>query len=59
MVAALPETMIISLAHTARALSHGWCSHDLLFYFDDSKHSRSIEQIATAIVDLVRANSRE
>ena len=51
--------MITSLAHTARALSHGWCSHDLLFYFDDSKHSRSIEEIATAIVDLVRANSRE
>ena len=56
--AALPETKITSLARTAHALSYGWYSHDLLFYFDDPKHSRSIEEIATAIVDLVRANTR-
>lgn len=56
--AALPETKITSLARTAHALSYGWYSHDLLFYFDDPQHSRSIEEIATAIVDLVRANTR-
>ena len=56
--AALPEAKITSLARTAHALSYGWYSHDLLFYFDDPKHSRSIEEIATAIVDLVRANTR-
>ena len=56
--AALPETKITSLARTAHALSYGWYSHDLLFYFDDPQHSRSIEEIATAIVDLVKANSR-
>ena len=55
---ALPEAKITSLARTAHALSYGWYSHDLLFYFDDPKHSRSIEEIATAIVDLVRANTR-
>ena len=53
--AALPEAKITSLARTAHALSYGWYSHDLLFYFDDPQHSRSIEEIATAIVDLVRA----
>jgi AcrR family transcriptional regulator len=53
--AALPEAKITSLARTAHALSYGWYSHDLLFYFDDPAHSRSIEEIATAIVDLVRA----
>jgi len=56
--AALPEAKITSLARTAHALSYGWYSHDLLFYFDDPQHSRSIEEIATAIVDLVRANTR-
>jgi len=56
--AALPETKITSLARTAHALSYGWYSHDLLFYFDDPQHSRSIKEIATAIVDLVRANMR-
>ena len=56
--AALPEIKITSLARTAHALSYGWYSHDLLFYFDDPQHSRSIEEIATAIVDLVRANTR-
>ena len=56
--AELPETKITSLARTAHALSYGWYSHDLLFYFDDPQHSRSIEEIATAIVDLVRANTR-
>jgi len=56
--AALPEAKITSLARTAHALSYGWYSHDLLFYFDDPAHSRSIEEIATAIVDLVRANRR-
>ena len=56
--AALPEAKITSLARTAHALSYGWSSHDLLFYFDDPQHSRSIEEIATAIVDLVRANAR-
>jgi AcrR family transcriptional regulator len=55
--AALPEAKITSLARTAHALSYGWYSHDLLFYFDDPQHSRSIEEIATAIVDLVRANT--
>jgi regulator of PEP synthase PpsR (kinase-PPPase family) len=29
----------------------------LLFYIDDPKHSRSIEEIATAIVDLVRMST--
>jgi AcrR family transcriptional regulator len=56
--AVLPEAKITSLARTAHALSYGWYSHDLLFYFDDPQHSRSIEEIATAIVDLVRANTR-
>ena len=56
--AALTEAKITSLARTAHALSYGWYSHDLLFYFDDPKHSRSIEEIATAIVDLVGANTR-
>ena len=56
--AALPEIKITSLARTAHALSYGWYSHDLLFYFDDPQHSRSIEEIAAAIVDLVRANTR-
>ena len=56
--AALPEAKITSLARTAHALSYGWYSHDLLFYFDDPQHSRSIEEIATAIVDLVKANTR-
>jgi len=56
--AALPEAKITSLARTAHALSYGWYSHDLLFYFDDPQHSRSIEEIATAIVDLVGANMR-
>ena len=56
--AALPEAKITSLARTAHALSYGWYSHDLLFYFDDPQHSRSIEEIATAIVDLVMANTR-
>ena len=56
--AALPEAKITSLARTAHALSYGWYSHDLLFYFDDPAHSRSIEEIATAIVDLVRANTQ-
>ena len=55
--AELPEIKITSLARTAHALSYGWYSHDLLFYFDDPQHSRSIEEIATAIVDLVRANT--
>ena len=55
---ALPEAKITYLARTAHALSYGWYSHDLLFYFDDPAHSRSIEEIATAIVDLVRANTR-
>ncbi|MEI6619224.1 MAG: TetR/AcrR family transcriptional regulator [Betaproteobacteria bacterium] len=53
----LPEAKITYLARTAHALSYGWYSHDLLFYFDDPKHSRSIEEISTAIVDLVRANT--
>lgn len=56
--AGLPEAKITALARTAHALSYGWYSHDLLFYFDDPAHSRSIEEIATAIVDLVRANTR-
>ena len=59
MVATLPETKISSLARTAHAQSYGRYSRDLLLYFDGSKHSRSIKEIATAIVDLVRANSRE
>ena len=53
----LPEAKITSLARTAHALSYGWYSHDLLFYIDDPKHSRSIEEIATAIVDLVRMST--
>ena len=55
--AALPEAKITSLARTAHALSYGWYSHDLLFYFDDPQHSRSIEEISTAIVDLVKMSA--
>lgn len=56
--AALPETQITPLARTAHALSYGWYSHDLLFYIDDPEHCRSIGEVATAIVDLVRNKTR-
>jgi hypothetical protein len=37
----------------AHALSYGWYSHDLLFYIDDPLPSRSMDEIAHAIVGLV------
>jgi len=39
----LAEAKINSLARAAHALSYGWYSHDLQFYFGDPQHSRSIE----------------
>ena len=48
----LPEPKVIALARMAHALSYGWYSHDLLFYVDDPLHSRSLDEIAHAIVDL-------
>ena len=48
----LPEPKVIALARMAHALSYGWYSHDLLFYVDDPLHSRSLDEIAHAIVCL-------
>jgi len=48
----LPEPKVVALARMAHALSYGWYSHDLLFYVDDPLHSRSLDEIAHAIVGL-------
>jgi AcrR family transcriptional regulator len=49
----IPENKVTAMARMAHALSYGWYSHDLLFYIDDPLHSRSMDEIAHAIVGLV------
>ena len=35
------------------AISYGWYSHDLLFYADDPKHQRSLDEMIKAIAGLL------
>ena len=49
----IPENEVTAMARMAHALSYGWYSHDLLFYIDDPLHSRSMDEIAHAIMGLV------
>ena len=51
-----PEDKLIGVARMAHALSYGWYSHDLLFYADDPKHRRSMDDIAKVITGLVPAS---
>ena len=48
-----PEDKLQSVARMAHALSYGWYSHDLLFYADDPKHQRSLEEMIKAIAGLL------
>ena len=34
-------------------LGYGWYSHDLLFYADDPKHQRSLDEMIKAIAGLL------
>jgi len=48
-----PEDKLQSVARMAHALSYGWYSHDLLFYADDPKHQRSLDEMIKAIAGLL------
>ena len=49
----IPSATVTLKARMAHSLSYGWYSHDLLFYMDDPQHSRSITDIASAIVGII------
>lgn len=49
----VPVQKVTLVARMAHSLSYGWYSHDLLFYMDDPKHSRSITEIGSAIVGII------
>lgn len=53
----IPEYAIKSIARMAHAISYGWYSHDLLFYLDQPRESRTIEEIGDAIVGFIKARS--
>jgi AcrR family transcriptional regulator len=51
----VPESDIKSVARMAHAISYGWYSHDLLFYLDQPRESRTIDEIGDAIVGFIKA----
>jgi AcrR family transcriptional regulator len=53
----IQHDQVILVARMAHSLSYGWYSHDLLFYIDDPKHSRSITEIGSAIVGIIELAS--
>lgn len=50
----IDEDKLISVSRMAHAISYGWYSHDLLFYIDDPRHTRSIEEIAQGIIGIIK-----
>ncbi|MFM7801858.1 MAG: TetR/AcrR family transcriptional regulator [Limnohabitans sp.] len=51
---AISEELILSNARMAHTISYGWYSHDLLFYVDDPRYRRSIDEITHAIVGIIQ-----
>ena len=50
----IDEDKLISVSRMAHAISYGWYSHDLLFYIDDPRHTRSIDEIAQGIIGIIK-----
>ena len=50
----IEEDKLIGVSRMAHAISYGWYSHDLLFYIDDPRHTRSIDEIAQGIVGVLK-----
>jgi len=50
----IEEDKLIGVSRMAHAISYGWYSHDLLFYIDDPRHTRSIDEIAQGIVGVIK-----
>jgi len=53
----IDEDKLISVSRMAHAISYGWYSHDLLFYIDDPRYRRSIDEIAQGIVGIIKAST--
>lgn len=50
----IEEDKLIGVSRMAHAISYGWYSHDLLFYIDDPRHTRSIDEIAQGIIGIIK-----
>lgn len=50
----IDDDKLISVSRMAHAISYGWYSHDLLFYIDDPRHRRSIDEITQGIVGIIQ-----
>ena len=53
----IEEDKLIGVSRMAHAISYGWYSHDLLFYIDDPRYRRSIDEIAKGIVGIIKASA--
>ena len=50
----IDEDKLIGVSRMAHAISYGWYSHDLLFYIDDPRYRRSIDEITQGIVGIIK-----
>ena len=50
----IDEEKLISVSRMAHAISYGWYSHDLLFYIDDPRYRRSIDEITQGINGIIK-----